>query len=85
MRINRIRTNGIIALHAKGRGTVLTIFRDEGISGARGASNAPGLDTLLKGESRKWGIVRHAGCVREVERAMIRDRVMAAWIARGRL
>ena len=56
MRINRIRTNGIIALHAKGRGTVLTIFRDEGISGARGASNAPGLDLreILLGCNRRY-------------------------------
>ena len=38
--------------------TVVAIYRDEGVSGARGRDKRPGLDALLKGVARRhFGIV----------------------------
>jgi hypothetical protein len=34
-------------------GTVVAVFRDEGISGARGRDKRPGLDALLKGVAHR--------------------------------
>ena len=37
--------------------TVVAVFRDEGISGAKGRQQRPGLDALLKGARREFDIV----------------------------